>query len=276
MEMLLAALIVAAIVTYLGFRCLAAAAQPAAVYEPAGTLLYFVRQGDRGTLLRCRGGAAADTPVIDEAGLHLADLRPSPDGKAIAAASLRGDGSACIVLFDADGGHRSELTAGDSIDCAPAWVPGHPQHLLFQHARIVRDARGRSAGHGPASLRMLHLGSSRITTVLHDGECDLLRPQVDAAGNLLYIRRPYASRHLLELLPLRLLMAPLQLVRAPAPAAPGEHAAPAPHDRHLVRRDAHGNECVLASHVAWYELDPDGSIVYSDGRSVRVLGDGGR
>jgi hypothetical protein len=44
-----------------------------------------------------------------------------------------------------------------------------------------------------------------------------------------------------------------------------------PDDWELVRRDADGNERVLATNVASYDIGADGTIVYSNGQGVFVL-----
>jgi len=44
-----------------------------------------------------------------------------------------------------------------------------------------------------------------------------------------------------------------------------------PDNWELVRRDTHGNEKVLATNVASYDISPDGTVVYSNGRGVFVL-----
>jgi hypothetical protein len=51
------------------------------------------------------------------------------------------------------------------------------------------------------------------------------------------------------------------------------HGVPSlvPRSWQLVRRDRHGNETVLASNVASYDLHADGTVVYSNGRGVFVL-----
>ena len=43
----------------------------------------------------------------------------------------------------------------------------------------------------------------------------------------------------------------------------------------LVRRDGQGREEVLATNVASYDIGPDGTVVYSNGRGVFVLGGDG-
>ena len=49
----------------------------------------------------------------------------------------------------------------------------------------------------------------------------------------------------------------------------------APADWELVRRDRQGNEQVLAGNVASYDLCPDGSLIYSNGRGIFVLSPSG-
>jgi hypothetical protein len=48
-----------------------------------------------------------------------------------------------------------------------------------------------------------------------------------------------------------------------------------PESWQLVSVGQDGNERVLATNVASYDLSPDGTIIYSNGRGVFVLGEGG-
>jgi hypothetical protein len=49
-----------------------------------------------------------------------------------------------------------------------------------------------------------------------------------------------------------------------------------PRSWELVSRNRQGQETVLATNVASYDLMADGSIIYSNGRAVFMLGQGGQ
>ena len=49
-----------------------------------------------------------------------------------------------------------------------------------------------------------------------------------------------------------------------------------PRSWELVSRSRQGSETVLATNVASYDLLADGSVIYSNGRAVFVLGQGGQ
>ena len=43
----------------------------------------------------------------------------------------------------------------------------------------------------------------------------------------------------------------------------------------LIRRDPEGKEEILATNVASYDISLDGTVIYSNGRGIFVLGSGG-
>lgn len=266
-----------------GGRLTQAGIATSAAYLADGSLLYFAQQGDAGMLVRRDAGSGSESIVLRQAGLRLADLCLSPDASLVAATSHQPDGATRIVLFRPDGSDFRTLTAGGDIARAPAWIPGARSRLLFQSA---------AAASSPSALRMLNLENGKALTVLAEGEFDLLKPRVDPAGNLLFIRRLHQGRHGLEGLMLDLLSACARLLRlAPAegtrvllqgqsvacanalPNAYPLHGVPAlvPCSWHLVRRDTEGNELVLATNVASYDVGADGTVMYSNGRGVFVL-----
>jgi hypothetical protein len=249
--------------------------------------------------------------------LHLGDLTPSLDGTMVAASSQHSAGVANIALFKSDGSNYREVTGGDTLDCAPAWIPGAPNRLLFQSSGLARNEQGYIVAQGHASIQKLDMESGSVTPILEDPAFDYLKPRVSPAGNLLFIRRPfeapsYGFGSLLVdtlLFPFRLLRAlfhflnffSLMYTRKPLTSASGpavqadiknillqgrridaekalRSARPVqgvpslvPDSWELVSRDQQGVERVLARSVASYDVGPDGTIIYSNGRGVFVL-----
>src|SRR5262249_11872637 len=121
-----------------------------------------------------------------------------------------------IAVMRADGSALSELTDGDAIDGAPAWVPGTSHRLVYQSAGVGRDAAGRISGVGPSAVHELDLERRDVRTLVESRSHDFLSPRVAEDGALYYIRRPWNARA--RAAPLRLLidllLLPVRLVAA--------------------------------------------------------------
>jgi hypothetical protein len=288
-----------------------------AAFAPNGDLLYFLKNENMGGLFCREAATGKELRVLFRQNLLLSDLNASPDGALLAASSQQIGGVANIVLFNSDGNGYREVTGGDTMDSAPAWIPGSPNWLLFQSSGLARDAEGYIVAQGPASIQRLDMGQGTVTPILDDSGYDHLKPRVAPAGNLLYIRRPYQAPHygagnvLMDtlLFPFRLLRAAfhylnffsLMYTRKPLTSANGpavqadiknillqgrridaekavRGARPVqgvpslvPDTWQLISRNPDGAERVLATNVASYDISPDGTIVYSNGRGVFVL-----
>jgi hypothetical protein len=164
-----------------------------AAFDKNGDLLYFLRDEAVGGLFRRETASGNELRVLLRQNLNLSDLSLSPDGAMLAASSYQSDGVGNIVLFKTDGNNFREATGGDSVDCAPAWIPDAPKRLLFQSSGLARDRQGYILAQGHATIQMLDMDTGSVSSVLDDPRFDLLKPRVDAAGNLLFIRRPYEA-----------------------------------------------------------------------------------
>ncbi len=290
----------------------------AAAFDASGNLLYFLRNESVGGLFCREAASGKELRLLLRQHLQLNDLNPSPDGALLAASSQQEGGVANIVLLKSDGASYREATGGDTVDSAPAWIPGVPNRLLFQSCGLARNAEGYVVAQGPASIQKLDMERGSVTPILEDPAFDYLKPRVTPAGDLLFIRRPYQAAHYgmhsmlgdALLLPFRLLRAlfhylnffslmysrkPLTSANGPAVqadiksillqgrridaeralrSARSVQGVPSlvPDSWQLVRRSQDGAEQVLASNVASYDISADGTIVYSNGRGVFVLG----
>lgn len=166
-----------------------------AAFEVDGNLLYFLKDANVGGLFRYETASAKELRLLLKQGLHLCDLSLSPDGAMVAACSLQSNGLANIALLKNDGSAYRELTGGDSMDTAPTWIPDAPNCLLFQSTGLARNEQGYIVAQGNATIQKLDMDSGRIEVILEDSNFDFLRPRVDPAGNLLFIRRPFELSH---------------------------------------------------------------------------------
>jgi hypothetical protein len=288
-----------------------------AAFEPSGSLLYFLKDSTIGGLFRREAASGRELRLLLTPGLHLSDLAVEAGGARVAAASHHRDGTANIVVFDGEGNGLREVTGGDTVDSAPAWIPGVPGRLLFQSSGFARNEEGYVVAQGPASIQTLDMQSGSVSPVLDDPRFDHLRPRVSQEGHLYFIRRPYelprygAQNFALDslLFPFRLLRAvfhflnffSLMYSRKPLTSASGSkmqadmkdilvqgkridaekalraarpvHGVPSlvPADWQLVRRSPQGEERVLATSVASYDIGPDGTVVYTNGRGVFAI-----
>jgi hypothetical protein len=140
-----------------------------------------------------------DATGFEQRLFHTADYRVrhialAPSGDTLAVSVLHSNMTANLATMNADGTDFREISEGDSVDLAPRWVPGASRRLVFQSAGLGRNAAGRFSGLGPFAAQQLDLDSGDLTTLAEDPDSDLLGPQRNAAGDLYYIRRPYAGK----------------------------------------------------------------------------------
>ncbi len=184
-------------------------------FEPGGDLLYFLHDDHMGGLFRREAASGKELRLVIKQGLHLTDLCPTPDGARIAASSQQSRGVANIAILDREGGHYREVTGGDTVDSAPAWVPGAPQRILFQSAGLARNEQGHILALGNTSIQQLELESGALEPLLEDPAFDHLKPRVLPSGELLFIRRPYeASTYGSGSMLIDMLLFPFRLLRA--------------------------------------------------------------
>lgn len=291
-----------------------------AIFHKERSLLYFLSDNAIGGLFSFDLDTGVELRLLHKQKLALSDLQVDASGSRIVASSVGPDGISNIATLDIEGNQFREMTAGDTVDAAPAWVPGEPDTIVYQSAGLARSPQGYVAAIAHTTIQKLNMRSGNIQAVLESGAHDFLHPRVSADGALHFIRRPYevanysAGNVLLDtlLFPFRLLRAvfhylnffSLMYSRKPLTGAAGpkvqadikhiilkgrhidaekalrqENAingvvSLVPRSWELVRRTAQGQETVLATNVASYDLLGDGSIIYSNGRAMFVLGHG--
>jgi|GraSoi_2013_40cm_1033754.scaffolds.fasta_scaffold07162_3 hypothetical protein len=280
-------------------------------------VLYFLKDDSFGGLFEYDLKQGIERRLLHKQKLSLEDLRLHPDSRQLLCAQHAKNGTANIVMMDVDGGNYRELTGGDTVDAAPAWVPGEPNLVLFQSSGLARNPDGYVIAHGPTSIQMAATAAGSLTVVLEDPRLDFLQPRVGANGFLYFIRRPYeAPRYGAKNILTDTLMFPFRLVRAlfhylnffslmyarkPLITASGPmlqadlkeilvkgkrldaeaalrsgvrlNGVPSlvPASWQLVCRSPQGEERVLASHVASFDIAADGTILFSNGYGVFAL-----
>jgi hypothetical protein len=249
------------------------------------------------------------------------DLARHPAEDLVALSHRHDDGTASIALMPPNGKGLRDVTEGDSVDEAPAWVPGTVKTIVFQSAGIGRNQAGHFAALGPYAIQKLDLEKDEFTTLLEADDTDYLIPRLTADGTLYYIRRPWKPQGDHAVSPLKLaadfLLFPFRVARAlvhflnffsvmfsgkPLMTAGGPsreekssrylmfwgkwidtekalrksdkkggEASLVPDSWKLIRKKSGGDEETLASGVVCFDLCPDGSIAYTNGRAIYHL-----
>ena len=280
-------------------------------------VLYFLRDDSFGGLFEYDLAQDTEKRLLHKQYLSLEDLRIHPDGHRLLCAQHARNGATNIVVMDADGSNYRELTSGDTVDTAPAWVPGQADAVVFQSSGLARNPAGYVLAQGPTSIQMADTAAGSLMVILEDPCQDFLQPRVDANGFLYFIRRPYETpRYGVEsavtdtlMFPFRLLRALFHylnffslmytrkpLITASGPAVEADlkeilikgkrldaeaalrtgvrlNGVPSlvPASWQLICRSPQGEEHVLASHVASFDIASDGTILFSNGYGVFAL-----
>ena len=186
-----------------------------AQFAAPGRVLYFLRDSSFGGLFEYDLAQDTEKRLLHQQYLSLEDLRIHPDGHQLLCAQHAKNGTANIVVLDANGGNYRELTGGDTVDTAPAWVPGQAHAILFQSSGLARNQAGYVLAQGPASIQMVDTAAGSLTAILEDPRLDFLQPRVGADGFLYFIRRPYeAPRYAMGNALTDVLLFPLRVLRA--------------------------------------------------------------
>ena len=156
-------------------------------------VLYFLRDDSFGGLFEYDLAQDKEKRLLHKQYLSLEDLRIHPDGHQLLCAQHARNGAANIVVMDADGSNYRELTGGDTVDTAPAWVPGQADAVVFQSSGLARNPAGHVLAQGPTSIQMVDTAAGSLTAILEDPRLDFLQPRIGTNGFLYFIRRPYET-----------------------------------------------------------------------------------
>jgi hypothetical protein len=186
-----------------------------AEFAASDRLLYFLRDGSFGGLFEYDLARDTEKRLLHKQSLSLEDLRIDPDGRRLLCAQRARNGTANIVVMDADGNNHREVTSGDTLDTAPAWVPGQGHMVLFQSSGLARNPAGHVLAQSPSSIQMVDTDAGSLSAILEDPRFDFLQPRVGPNGFLYFIRRPYESpRYHMDNAVVDALLFPFRILRA--------------------------------------------------------------
>jgi hypothetical protein len=187
-----------------------------------GELFYSLSTPDIGGVFLLRDRATDELRLLHTADFRVRRLAAGFGQESLACVVQRKGGQSCIAVMRDDGTDMRDVTAGDTIDDAPHWVPGSPGKLVFQSSAVGRNRAGFAVTQAPFAIHKLDLEAGTVTSLAEDPKFDLLMPQLGTDGSLYYIRRPYRDPNQppspwraaldLVLLPFRLLYAVFQLL----------------------------------------------------------------
>jgi hypothetical protein len=163
--------------------------------EGSGELAYALLTDVVGGLFYWERKTGYERRLFHRADFHAQDLACHPADGTIAVSVRTEDGAANLALMKPDGKGLREVTAGDSTDECPAWLPGNSKSLVYQSAGLGRGAHGHVIERGPYAVLQLDTDTGEMKTLLESDANDYLAPRVGPDGSLYYITRPYQSLH---------------------------------------------------------------------------------
>lgn len=185
--------------------------------EP-GQLLFALDTGGVGGLFEYAWARDDERRLLHKERFSIRDLDRNPATGAVIGSRFFENRTARLLLMDAEGGNWQELTEGDSVDESPRWIPGAADEVVFQSAGVGRNEAGQAVALAPYSIQRLNIKTGSLQTLAEDAGCDFLLPRMNAAGDLFFLRRPYAPHGWTRPTGWRLLadflLIPVRLVRA--------------------------------------------------------------
>ncbi len=160
--------------------------------EP-GRLLYSLETDEVAGLFAVDVASGEEQRLFHGNDLRLQHPAASAEVELVACSVPRDAGTANLAVLRADGSDLLEVTEGDSLDLAPAWVPGQPQ-LVYQSAGLGRDRQGNFQGYGPFALHRVDLKSGEVTCLAEQPDAEFLAPRVAPDGTVWAIRRPWRTQ----------------------------------------------------------------------------------
>jgi len=159
-----------------------------------GSLFYILESETTSGLFLYDRSTREEKRLFHKNHFEAKDLNQNPETGEFLCSQSFTDGTSNIVVMNEDGREMRTLTDGDSVDEAPAWIPGSERRLLFQSTGIARNSQGHAVGRGAASIQALDLDNGNLTGVLEDTRFDYLYPRIGTDGFLYFIRRPYEQK----------------------------------------------------------------------------------
>lgn len=160
-----------------------------------GKLVYALETDAVGGLFEYDPTTGEEQRLVHRSEFRLGDLDRHPGDGRLLCCLAAPDGSANLAVMQPDGGRRREITEGDSLDQAPAWVEGEPDKLVYQSAGIARGAHGQLSEVAPYRVESVDLATGKHEVLFAADDYDCMMPRMTADGTIYYVRRPYRPLH---------------------------------------------------------------------------------
>jgi hypothetical protein len=155
------------------------------------TVYYVLRVGEAIGLFRQHLDEDREVRLFHKSGIAIQGLAFNPRDRRLVLSVGLADGTAQLEGYDVEGTLKGAVAGGDSIDVAPALVPGAASAAVFQSSGVARHPeRGTVAAVAHATLCRLDYKSGQLETLVDDKAYDFIVPKVAADGTLYAIRRP--------------------------------------------------------------------------------------
>ncbi len=180
-----------------------------------GQLLYALSAGDVSGLFAYSPESDREDRLFHNSEFQVQDLDFHPGHNLIVCTKADRTGIANIATMPRNSIRLQEITAGDSLDLAPRWLPGKSPAIVYQSAGLGRTSDGFVGDRAPFTIEKLDFETEQVISLAADPRSDLVAPQIGTDGMLYYIRRPYHSQSQMSLWQAikMILQLPIQLLR---------------------------------------------------------------
>ncbi len=183
-----------------------------------GSMYFMLEMETTGGLFLYNYQKNTERRLFHKESFRSGDLDWHPEHNLIVGAQYFPNGTANLIMMNAEGRELRQITEGDSVDEAPSWIPDKTRQIVFQSAGVARNKKGYAVGTGPFAIEKIDLEKKSLTTIQEDPNYDFLLPHFTSTGALYYIRRPYEMPGATKYSPLQFLtdflLFPFRLLRA--------------------------------------------------------------
>lgn len=186
-------------------------------YGRTKSLIYAIEIEEMGGMFKVNPFNAGDSEghVYHDKGISINNPCYSSKNSTLVYSLREPDGQAHIEAQNLKKDTSMTLTDGDSVDDYPSWVDGDPDTIVYQSAGIGRNTHGLFVGLAPSTIHTMDIKTGEIEELLQYNRYDCLAPQMDAEGNIFFIKRPYKTdTHDRGNFFLDILMFPIRLINA--------------------------------------------------------------
>jgi len=117
----------------------------------------------------------------------------------------------CVLGLDSN--RIQYITEGDCQDQHPCFDPQNPDIIYYDSCGFAYDQQG-GISIGPKEICRLNLKTGDLETIIADPRYDYYKPQIDAAGQLYFLKRPYKNQNYSGNSLKDIVLAPFKIIRA--------------------------------------------------------------